>query len=613
MAGEAGRCGRFSGSQPDTGNESRELYASRMRDYESADRVIEATSRSDGRVVDEIVDWLRKQKLDEAPRIGIMAEALRNDDLGYPIVVGKNLPFTKSRGLRASARSRARCCSAMRTSHVLAFGQEVAKALGNPPVLAFRLGETQKRLNTVEHVLDANGLPRGSSARALVVGVGGGVASDLFGFACATYMRGIAYGHVATSLVAMVDAAIGGKTGVNLRAGKESCRAAFEIRSRSSATSQLLARSLGARFAQGLAEIVKAGVIEGGDFFEALEELAPHPLARWPWEHVIESAIKVKTMTVADDRHEAGIRELLNLGHTFAHAFERASEYRMTHGEAVSVGLRAAGLLALRTGRFTEAEHLRVITLLTLLRLPLQTSLAPEAVLAAMSGDKKKRSGRLRFVRLPRSIGDVEYGVECLANGSDPRRPLPRSRNRRRSFVRVVDALPAIRSSRFDLPLTYDADGLELGIGDVVRVPLGSRELRSVRRLARTPDPPSRPNHSNPRTRAARRATLRAFDEIGLQLASFVAEHYLCTLGEALGAAVLSRRDPSNARFLRSRSPTELAPLSVAAAATDSFDLGRACRRLRLEQLLRHPGSTPNWRPRDAPRARAGARSAPAR
>jgi 3-dehydroquinate synthetase len=337
-----------------------------------------------------------------------MAEALRNDDLGYPIVVGKNLRSEIADFARARGPARVLLCDANR--HVLAFGQTVAKMLGNPPVLAFRLGETQKRLNTVEHVLDAMGA-EGVERSSLVVGVGGGVASDLFGFACATYMRGIAYGHVATSLVAMVDAAIGGKTGVNLRAGKNlaGCfRDPVAVFCDVAALSSLSRRG----FAEGLAEIVKAGVIEGGDFFEALEELAPHPLARWPWEHVIESAIKVKTMTVADDRHEAGTRELLNLGHTFAHAFERASQYRMTHGEAVAIGLRAAGLLALRTGRFSEAEHLRVITLLTLLRLPLQTALTPEAVLAAMSSDKKKRSGRLRFV-LPRSIGDVEYGVEC--------------------------------------------------------------------------------------------------------------------------------------------------------------------------------------------------------
>jgi 3-dehydroquinate synthase len=339
-----------------------------------------------------------------------MAEASRNDDLGYPIVVGKNLRSAIADFARAHGPARVMLCDANR--HVLALGRELARALGRPPVLAFRLGESRKRLSTVERVLDAMG-SAGVERSSLVVGVGGGVASDLFGFACATYMRGVSYAHVATSLVAMVDAAIGGKTGVNLRAGKNLAGCFHDpvaVFCDVAALDSLSRRAL----AEGLAEIVKAGVIEGGDFFEMLEELAPHPLARWPWQNVIESAIKVKTMTVADDRREAGTRELLNLGHTFAHAFEQASQYRVTHGQAVAVGLRAAGLLAMRTGRFSEAEHLRVLTLLTLLRLPLRTSLAPDAVLAAMSSDKKKRSGRLRFV-LPHSIGDVEYGIECPA------------------------------------------------------------------------------------------------------------------------------------------------------------------------------------------------------
>lgn len=336
-----------------------------------------------------------------------MAQTSCNDDLGYPIVVGENLRSELVGFARKRGRAGVVLCDANRVVRRIA--HDLAAALG-APVLAFELGETRKRLSTVERVLGAmarRGIERGD----LVVGVGGGVASDLFGFACATYMRGVAYAHVATSLVAMVDAAIGGKTGVNLRRGKNlaGCfRDPIGVFCDVMAMGSLPERA----FAEGLAEIVKAAVIEGGDFFELLEELAPHPLALWPWQIVIESAIKVKTMTVADDRLEAGMRELLNLGHTFAHAFERASRYRLTHGAAVAIGLRAAGLLALRTGRFSRAEHLRVLTLLTLLGLPLRTPLSPTLILDAMSSDKKKKSGRLRFV-LPRGIGDVEFGVEC--------------------------------------------------------------------------------------------------------------------------------------------------------------------------------------------------------
>jgi len=163
---------------------------------------------------------------------------------------------------------------------------------------------------------------------------------------------------------------------------------------------------------EGLAEIVKAGVIEGHALWESLEVLAPHVFWRWPWFEIVTQAVRVKTMVVADDRLERGARELLNLGHTFGHALERASHYRVSHGPGVSIGLRAAGLLALRTGRFSRDEHLRVLTLLTLLNLPVCTRRSPAAIFSAMQADKKKRAGRLRFV-LPRAIGDVEYGIEA--------------------------------------------------------------------------------------------------------------------------------------------------------------------------------------------------------
>ncbi len=336
------------------------------------------------------------------------AEPVVNEDLGYPIVIGESLTPTLSAFARRNDRPSVVLCDANR--EVVAVAREAAGALGSPPVLAFALGERRKRFTTLERVLDE--LARAGVERTgLVLGVGGGVASDLFGFAAAIYMRGVRYAHLATSLVAMVDAAIGGKTGIDLRAGKNlagSFRDPVAVFCDVRALGTLPARAV----REGLAEIVKAAIIEGGDFFDGLEELAAHPLSRWPWTSVIDEAVKVKTMTVADDRLEAGTRELLNLGHTFAHAIERASAYRTPHGAAVAVGLRGAGLLALRTGRFTEAEHLRVLTVLALLGLPLCTQLDADDILASMRSDKKRRGGRLRFV-LPRAIGDVEYGVQC--------------------------------------------------------------------------------------------------------------------------------------------------------------------------------------------------------
>lgn len=329
-----------------------------------------------------------------------------NYDLGYPIVVTADIAAAFGELVERQGVPAAVVCDANRRVRAIA----KTLAADRAPILAFTLGEERKRLETVEQVLDAMhraGVERNS----WVLGVGGGIAGDLFGFASATYMRGIGYAHVATSLVSMVDAAIGGKTGVNLRGGKNlagTFRDPIAVLCDVNALRTLPAEAL----REGLAEVVKAAVIEGGELFEMLEELSGDPYAAWPWDELIAAAIKVKTAIVADDRTEAGLRETLNLGHTFAHGIERASGYRVTHGAAVALGLRAAGLLALQTGRFGRAEHLRVLTLLALFGLPLQTTLEPDAVLQAMRADKKRRGGRLRFV-LPRAIGDVEYGVEC--------------------------------------------------------------------------------------------------------------------------------------------------------------------------------------------------------
>lgn len=332
-----------------------------------------------------------------------------NSDLGYPIVTGPDLRSELRAFLhRRDVRRFVVLCDAQTDVQCLA--RRITNGVaGRVAVLPFVLGEKRKTLATLETVLDgliAAGADRGTT----IVGVGGGVASDLFGFAAAAFMRGIPYLHVATSLVAMVDAAIGGKTGVDLPSGKNLAgvfRDPLAVFSPTEAIETLPFRHV----REGLAETVKHGVIEGGDLFESLETLAPHPFSTWPWHALVTDSAKVKTMIVADDRTEQGARELLNLGHTFAHGIERASAFRVSHGAAVSLGLRAAGLLALRGGRFSDVDHLRVLALLALLRLPMTMPLDPGPVFDAMQADKKKRDGRLRFV-LPNAIGDVEFGVE---------------------------------------------------------------------------------------------------------------------------------------------------------------------------------------------------------
>jgi len=327
-------------------------------------------------------------------------------ELGYPIVVAADVgaaldAFVRERGYRSIVVA----CDAT----VEARARVLARRLHAAAVLPFSLGERRKTVPTLARVLEALAAAR-ADRTTLLVGVGGGVAGDVFGFAAAVYMRGIPFVNVATSLTAMVDAAIGGKTGVDLRAGKNLAgvfRDPAGVFCDVGSLETLSERHL----REGLAEVVKHGIIEGREAFEALETLAPHGLRRWPWETVIAESIKVKAMIVGDDRVERGSREILNLGHTFGHAIELVTGYRTPHGAAVAIGLRAAGLLALRTGRFSAPEHLRVLSLLALLRLPIASPVSDaDALLEAMKSDKKVRGGRLRFV-VPRALGDVEYGV----------------------------------------------------------------------------------------------------------------------------------------------------------------------------------------------------------
>lgn len=331
----------------------------------------------------------------------------RLDDLPYAVLLDDRVAAAVAALVRARGRPR---CIVLADRNVVERAATIARALGTKtPLLTFALGERRKTWRTAGSVLSALA-EAGADRTTIVVGVGGGVAGDLFGFAAASYMRGVAFINVATSLVAMVDAAIGGKTGVDLAAGKNLAGAFADplaVFCDLGALATLPVRAL----RDGLAELVKHGIIEGGETFEALETLAPHPLEKWPWETVVADSLRIKAMYVREDRLESGAREILNLGHTFAHAIEHVTSYRTSHGAAVAVGLRAAGLLALRMERFSSAEYLRVLALLSLLRLPLVSPSDDVAALfAAMQHDKKARAGILRFV-LPRALGDVERGV----------------------------------------------------------------------------------------------------------------------------------------------------------------------------------------------------------
>ena len=265
-------------------------------------------------------------------------------------------------------------------------------------------GEANKTLDTVaglyERLIEAN-LDR----RSPVIALGGGVVGDVAGFAAATYLRGVPFVQIPTSLLAMVDASVGGKTGVDLPQGKNLV-GAFKQPALVLIDPAVLSTLPPAEFRSGLAEVVKHGIIGAPELFEALEgkdEAIPPALSE-----LIAHAVRVKVAVVEDDPFESGRRAVLNLGHTFGHALELLSHFQLRHGEAVAVGLVLAARLAVHLGVCAPTLADRIEKLLSRLELPTSYPGAqPEQILAAMATDKKREGARLRFV-LPRDLGDVD-------------------------------------------------------------------------------------------------------------------------------------------------------------------------------------------------------------
>ncbi len=235
-----------------------------------------------------------------------------------------------------------------------------------------------------------------------IVSLGGGAATDVAGFAAATWLRGVDIVHVPTTLLGMVDAAVGGKTGINTDAGKNLV-GAFHQPAAVLVDLAMLETLPTNELVAGMAEIVKAGFIADPvilDLIEADPQAAVDPTGEVLAE-LIRRAIAVKATVVAADEKESALREILNYGHTLAHAIERRERYKWRHGAAVSVGLVFAAELGRLAGRLDDATARRHREVLTALGLPVtyEAGALPE-LLEYMAGDKKSRSGILRFVVL---------------------------------------------------------------------------------------------------------------------------------------------------------------------------------------------------------------------
>ena len=335
----------------------------------------------------------------------------------YPIVIGDGAlghlgAQVQAQGFKAGTKVLV-VTNPVVNSHYGATALASLRAAGyDAHLLEIDAGEDQKTPATVALIHDAafaQKLERGS----LIVALGGGVVGDMAGFAAASWLRGIAVVQVPTTLLAMVDAAIGGKTGVNHPGGKNLIGAFHQPRL-VLIDPQCLATLPPREFRAGMAEVIKYGVIGDGALFADLEAAgkrlaAMDQLPPILLQQILERSAAAKAKVVAADEREGGLRAILNYGHTLGHVVEALCGYgTYLHGEAVAIGMVAAGELSLELGLWSADDQRRQRQVIAAAGLPVRwPELQAEAVLACLQGDKKVRDGRVRFV-LPTALGAVE-------------------------------------------------------------------------------------------------------------------------------------------------------------------------------------------------------------
>ncbi len=288
------------------------------------------------------------------------------------------------------------------------FAKRIARSLRSEGIQVFEEtftpGEASKTRETKADIEDRL-LEAGFGRSGCIVAVGGGVTLDLAGFVAATYMRGVPHVNVATSLLAQVDAAIGGKTGVNTPHGKNLVGAFHHPRAVLLDT-EALRRLPNTELACGMAELVKHAVIADAGLLDDIES-ASGRLDIDALAPLITRGAHIKARIVAQDENERGVRRVLNLGHTIGHGIERATGYRVPHGEAVATGMVVEAQIAHRIAGFSAEQVQRIAEILSRLGLPVQPPVSFESVAAHMRYDKKTKGSAWRFA-LPERIGKME-------------------------------------------------------------------------------------------------------------------------------------------------------------------------------------------------------------
>jgi 3-dehydroquinate synthase len=342
-------------------------------------------------------------------------------DASYDIVIGRGalgvVPTLLGQQCPAAAYA------VISDSHVAKlYGEKLVTTLHDATLhaqlFAFPAGEWNKTRETWASLSDRM-LAARFGRDCAVIALGGGVVGDVAGFVAATYLRGVPHVQLPTSLLAMIDSSIGGKTGVDVPAGKN-LLGAFHQPRLVAADLSLLASLPPVQLSAGLAEAVKHGVIADAEYFTFLERdyaaiLAKHGGAL---ERVVRRSVEIKAAVVAEDERESGgrgRRAILNFGHTIGHAIEATAKYEALHGEAVAIGMVYEALLAETLGVAAAGTAQRITRLLERFRLPLERphGAGVADLIEAMRGDKKVRGGEIRFA-LPKEIGamhgDARHG-----------------------------------------------------------------------------------------------------------------------------------------------------------------------------------------------------------
>lgn len=284
---------------------------------------------------------------------------------------------------------------------------------GQFSILALKPGENTKSVENLNRIYSFL-LSKKYSRDTLIVAIGGGVVGDIAGFAAATFMRGVQYAQVPTTLLAVSDSAIGGKTGLNFKSVKNVVGAFYQP--------EFVLADLGfiktlpyKEVLCGIGEILKYAYLSDAAFFKFIEGNSSKLLKKQPaiMEKAAAKSVKIKTEVVSEDEKEGGRRKILNLGHTFAHAYESVLNYRIKHGEAVIAGLACALILSRRLGYLTEEKFLRLIEMLKDFHPDIKfNKLNLNDLYTVMLSDKKNRNGKIRFVLL-KGIGEILTDIEA--------------------------------------------------------------------------------------------------------------------------------------------------------------------------------------------------------